>query len=227
MKKRAFTIAEILITLGIVGVVAALTIPQITTESKKQLYANTLSVAVVDLETAMTTMTMREGVDTLYETEAWKSNFLTELKKVMPYKHYSKAGTLSRASLDVPNSEGVHSYNYFIETKKGVAYYISINSQPAPKSENEIMLAGGNLISQAGFVSIDINARNKPNMWGRDTFTYVLGADGHLYPEGGKDVTIYNGKTYSAGDAEKKCKTDRIGNACAAYLAENGYKMDY
>ena len=74
MKKKAFTIAEILITLGIIGVVAALTLPLLTEDSQKKVYANKLSAAVSDFENAMTTYLMTEGNATLIDTKAWKED---------------------------------------------------------------------------------------------------------------------------------------------------------
>ena len=46
MKKRGFTLAEILIALGVVGIIAAISIPGLVTESKKKVWASSLSTAV-------------------------------------------------------------------------------------------------------------------------------------------------------------------------------------
>ena len=45
-KKAAFTLTEVLITLGIIGVVAALTLPTLISNHKKQTYVNQLKKAV-------------------------------------------------------------------------------------------------------------------------------------------------------------------------------------
>lgn len=45
-KHRAFTLAEILITLGVIGVVAAITIPGLITAHKKHVTATKLERAV-------------------------------------------------------------------------------------------------------------------------------------------------------------------------------------
>lgn len=71
MKKFGFTLAEVLITLGIVGVVAALTAPALVTSSRNQANAARLSVTVSNLENALTTMIMQENADTLFQTQAW------------------------------------------------------------------------------------------------------------------------------------------------------------
>ena len=69
--KRGFTLAEVLITLGIVGVVAALTAPALVLSSKNKTNAAKLSVAVSNLENAFTNMMVKENVDLLSLTQAW------------------------------------------------------------------------------------------------------------------------------------------------------------
>ena len=73
MKKFGFTLAEVLITLGIVGVVAALTAPALVTSSRNQANAARLSVTVSNIENALTTMIMQENADTLFQTQAWNN----------------------------------------------------------------------------------------------------------------------------------------------------------
>ena len=72
MKKLAYTLAEVLITLTIVGVVAALSIPLVTTSSQNQRNAAALSVAIADWENAMAAMLSTEGVTDVLETSIWK-----------------------------------------------------------------------------------------------------------------------------------------------------------
>ena len=71
MKKLGFTLAEVLITLGIIGVVAALTAPALVMSSRNEANAAKLSVTLSNLENAFTNMIVSEGVDNLFQTEAW------------------------------------------------------------------------------------------------------------------------------------------------------------
>ena len=73
MKKSGFTLAEVLITLGIIGVVAALTAPALVMNSRNQANAAKLSVTMSNLENAFTNMIVTEGVDNLFQTEAWEA----------------------------------------------------------------------------------------------------------------------------------------------------------
>ena len=72
MKKRGFTLAEVLITLGIIGVVAALTAPALIMSSRNEANAAKLSVTVSNLENALTTAIVQENVDDLFHTRMWE-----------------------------------------------------------------------------------------------------------------------------------------------------------
>ena len=72
MKKFAYTLAEVLITLSIVGVMAALTLPTVTASAQKQKNASSLSVAVSDWESAMAAMMSVDGANDIYETTLWQ-----------------------------------------------------------------------------------------------------------------------------------------------------------
>ena len=52
--RNAFTLAEVLITLGIIGVVAAITLPALTAKYKKQITATRLKSAYSILSQALT-----------------------------------------------------------------------------------------------------------------------------------------------------------------------------
>ena len=61
-KKAAFTLAEVLITLGIIGVVAALTLPTLIQNHQKQAYVTGLKKAYANIQNAFAKMAYDEGV---------------------------------------------------------------------------------------------------------------------------------------------------------------------
>ncbi|MEE3350319.1 MAG: type II secretion system protein, partial [Candidatus Gastranaerophilaceae bacterium] len=63
--KLAFTLAEVLITLGIIGVVAALTLPALIQNYQKQVYVNALKKSVSTLENGFKMALAEDGVDEL------------------------------------------------------------------------------------------------------------------------------------------------------------------
>ena len=95
MMKRGFTLAEVLITLGIVGVVAALTAPALVLSSRNEANAAKLSVVVSNLENAFTTAVAKEGVGNLYGTRMWAA-----VKNVKP-KENKDGDNADKVTLDV------------------------------------------------------------------------------------------------------------------------------
>ena len=72
MKKfAAFTLAEVLITLAIIGVVAALTIPTVIINYQKKMYVTQLKKAYNNLTNGFKTMMANEGVTKLSDTALW------------------------------------------------------------------------------------------------------------------------------------------------------------
>ena len=68
MKKNGFTLAEVLITLGIIGVVAAMTLPTLIQNHQKQVYVNGLKKALSISQNMMKQMQADEGVSDLGST---------------------------------------------------------------------------------------------------------------------------------------------------------------
>ena len=75
MKKlSAFTLAEVLITLGVIGIVAAMTMPSLIANYQKKVWVNQLKKSVSVLEQGFRKMLADEGVDSLLDTKAWTDN---------------------------------------------------------------------------------------------------------------------------------------------------------
>lgn len=259
MKKRGFTIAEVMITLAIIGVIAALIIPTFISGYRRQVYANTLSKAVSDFEMAMSAMTVKDGVDNLFGTRAWRdlaeeplnteteedavNLYVANLGRTMGLLYDPAQNTvenfysgLSVTDLDgsvlVFEDEPIFADAVPLRNKHEVVYFIDIEnsvSDETPLSENTVLNAGTNLAQVAANIIIDINGRKAPNILGRDIFKFVLGAEGRLYPEGCRDHFVYmnGGSDDDYVDVAERCVTNRDGAACAAYLMNNKYRMDY
>ena len=72
-KQVAFTLAEVLITLGIIGVVAALTLPTLIANYRNQAYVTQLEKTVSMLEQGFKKVLADEGVDNLEHTVLFSS----------------------------------------------------------------------------------------------------------------------------------------------------------
>ena len=71
-KRVAFTLAEVLITLGIIGVVASLTLPPLIQKHQKQVWVNQLKKSVSTWENGFKMMMADAETDDLLNTEFWQ-----------------------------------------------------------------------------------------------------------------------------------------------------------
>ena len=71
-KNKAFTLAEVLITLGIIGIIAAMTIPNLVFNYKKTVYVTTLKKTYSAMTTACERMLAEENVNFLNETRLYR-----------------------------------------------------------------------------------------------------------------------------------------------------------
>ena len=102
MKKQGFTLMEVLITLGIVGAVSALTIPALVASTRNKANAAKLSSAVLNVENAFTNAITQENADNLYDTNMWAENrinategdkdmFVARLEQYLKLSGYEKS----------------------------------------------------------------------------------------------------------------------------------------
>ncbi len=218
MKKQGFTLAEALITMGIIGIVAALTAPPLITSNKNQAYASKLTVLASNIENAFTTTIVQENVGSLYETTLWQDgaiNSNTDDDKIAAFAgnlgknliisgyeksesdFYNKVGGFYPMNNNGSKNTGkllttFDSTNGYITilTKNGGAIFIKTNTEPSDFDtlKSDAIKNGSSYYTHAGDVIIDVNGIGSPNTLGRDIFWFQVSENGILYPAGGKDV---------------------------------------
>lgn len=156
MKKHGFTLAEVLISIAIVGVVAAMTIPTLTENTQKQSNEAKEKVCVSDLENAFTMMMVQENATELAETKLWTDANSTVDDQLGKYIKISSLGSVFSSGNCTENANTT-----CFKTKKEAHVEFTKNS------------TGASII-------IDVNGASKPNKDNVDKFTYTLTADGLL-----------------------------------------------
>ena len=76
MKKNGFTLAEVLITLGLIGVIAALTLPGLNSNTNRRSVGPALSKAIHNLEAANRAIIQEEGVRNLEQALGQNEDYL-------------------------------------------------------------------------------------------------------------------------------------------------------
>lgn len=252
--KTGFTLAEVLITLAIIGVVAAMTIPTLMANYQKTQYVAGLKKAYAEATEALKLMANDHGCsDNLKATSLFigdgsgnaviANNLLgNEFKKY--FKLAKDCGTTYNAGDDSTKClSDSYSYNYdgsgdrhdmnsdwngnynFI-TADG--FSISINSYDCNTD-----WTGGlpNLDENqaCGTMEIDVNGLKGPNNVGRDIFEFNItnGKGPALYPSGGSN-DYDEGPWIDASGVKQSCYDDTpLGWTCAGRIMEEGWQMKY
>ncbi len=186
MNKNAFTLAEVLITLGIIGVVAALTLPSVIEKHKEQVTVNKVKKFYSVMSQAILLAIKDNGY--LDEWDVPDGQNEDSAKKFMeylkPYLLISKdcgtsAGCLGyKDKLALPN--GGNSYTNY-DTNKSYykvilndGSYIWLRSAP----EKYCKTLDYSINDACGLVFIDINGGKAPNTIAKDVFNFYIVKNG-------------------------------------------------
>ena len=234
LKKAAFTLAEVLITLGIIGVVAAITLPTLIKNYQKQVYITQFKKSVVFVQNSYRKAIADEGVDSILDTQiAYKisgestsaSDFVYG---IYPEKFASKFGyelfpinQLKNSPLKALKSTDIDYYIY----SNGACFAFDSAQNP-----------NGYVIRLSTY--IDVNCDKGPNKGGRDLFVLMLDPEAKIdyYGWGSWDdpelwQQICNDDTFNEliepGDITKDELSLVFGTVCAARVISDGWKMNY
>ena len=223
--KNGFTLAEVLITLGIIGVVCALTLPSLIEKHQKQ-------VTITKLKKIYSVLSQQILLANSQTTPA--NEFLTTGDKVsadsveeffqtywMPYFNGAKIlndrpynGT-SACQYKQPDGECFPTdiytdYNFgriVLSTNDGYILFICLMYWKDDEA----------LYSPSQQVFIDINGLKGPNIFGKDIFRVVMNYDKN------------NVKPYdidkSVDDINSNCSRNGSGEACFAKIVREGWKI--
>lgn len=240
IEKKAFTLAEVLITLTIIGVVAALTIPTLMKSVEQQQYLTALKKAYTTANQAIIQMTADYNcTGDLSCTGIFGSDRDATFNTFVSYFKTSKVcGTSatekcwadsfwdtydgSGTTWYAPNTWGASNYYNFI-TVDGMSYsFISMANNCTSSATADTT----NPFSKwCGAFFLDINGLKPPNRLGRDVFRfYITNGKGPLILPYGSSLhptNYWNGAT-------KGCQSGTpTGNACGGRIMEEGWQMNY
>lgn len=124
MFKKAFTLAEILIVMAIIGTVAVATIPNLVDSYKEERDIAKLRGVYHDLEVALAKSVAEYG-----PLEAWNSNSKTRVKILTKYLKATPCGTVINNSCYPSNVFGNNAsfYKYELENGVGISVTFRLN----------------------------------------------------------------------------------------------------
>ena len=236
MNKSAFTLAEILITLGIIGVVSALTIPTLVKRNTNTTHVEQLKKVYATLSEAAETAMQENNVSDLHDTvlgvpdgasaavnKAAIKNFLNTYFKVaidcdtkpVPCFADSYKGLDGSSNLDTTNMN--LSYGNCVSLADGAAICIPYGGM---RSRLERFGESDSPYHPEVSVWVDVNGPKGPNIMGRDFFVFNLYSDGKI----GESYTLEPDK--AENDFENNCQQGSYGG-CFSKIIMDGWTMDY
>ena len=192
--RLGFTLAEVLITLSIIGVIAAMTLPALITKVDKSVYVTGLKKSYGVLSQGVYMIRAENGsvenaLSGIATNDGFANVFIPKLNVAKNCGIAAGAtGCYSSQNFIAINGSntGVNlfnsAYSTAILTNDGITVGFTItdatcNSHLSDEPSNPAY-------NNCGFIAVDINGPNKgPNQWGRDIFRFHLTKKG-LYPDG-------------------------------------------
>lgn len=216
MKKSGFTLAEVLITLGIVGVVSALVLPTFTTKMQTAKVGPRLAKAVAGFEQA--------NIAILDDAQADALTGTTLLNSVDTYFGANGLQTHMKGSYRAPRFYSADGVSYCLSSLARTATGNGNCSGGFDTNGNNIRPHLNPVTMNTNGVLIDIDGDNGPNTLARDQFVFQMMDDGSLRPWGGSWETN-NDNRWTTNCREN---TTVVRPAiCAGHVMENGLKVEY
>lgn len=184
VKNNAFTLAEVLITLGIVGVVAAITIPNLIANSKAQKLRSQFLKSYSTVQQAFKLME-QDDVSTDPSTYPPRTFYKT-------FFQYFVGGVDCGVALKEAPCYGIEKIPETVTAKPYQSLDGNSNIDRKWFDDGQLALSDGSLIlienpdyiNPTLMVSVDLNGyNNPPNKWGYDLFTFQF-IDGELITMG-------------------------------------------
>ncbi len=231
MKLKGFTLAEVLITLAVIGVVAAVTLPVLVANISKASVGPAFAKAVNTLESVNKTVLAENNARNL--NQVCGDEYLVCIQK---YLSANKITDIKTYNGYINASGGFSNASAGFLTNDGMAYYQTGEPDKTTTSETTgeespyvLTAATGDYYGKYYDVYIDVDGPNKGfNGIGKDTFLVYVDLNGSVIPYGGKLYKNYSSGSDVLWETKCKAKTDPTDpNACAGSIADNGWKVIY
>lgn len=193
MKRNVFTLAEILITLGIIGVVSAMTMPVLINKTRNK----ELQTAFLKTYSEFLLFTAKEGV-TIPEYTASNNNGISQSAANLIFSYYNSASSLTSSGQGSEDADGNFIAFYDIHYLNGKLYsggannscknssFLCDNTGFKGTSSGTILIL--NDAPKPGdngpVICVDINGKKRPNRYGVDYFMFIFTVDGKVLPVG-------------------------------------------
>ena len=223
--RKAFTLAEVLIVIGIIGIVAAITIPNLITKYKQIVAVNALKTAYSKFSQVINMAKNEYGDIGSWDTSMSDDEFTKQY--ILPYlNQYNKLPKRYVIYTLYPASS--NEYNYWSWNNSTNPIYQTINGQTfVVRIVNYNVM--GKIYRTDILLNIDINGTQAPNVLGLDTFVFQIDQSSNgliVHGEGNDRSSLIGDEGSLSGACSKNAGTVRYsGQLCAALIKRDGWKI--
>lgn len=228
MKRFGFTLAEVLITLGIIGVISALTLPSLLNDTQGAQVGPKLGKAVSMFEQANQALLTENNVDSLtdggFYTSAGDVNGIISYAEAL--SNHLKITRYRGTNYSISNDSGIgtapiNNTGFSWVTKDGTLYFMNFwGLRPAGSAAPQNKMIG--------VVVIDINGNATPNLPGTDVFAFSWRNDGSLVPVGSFRWNLNDADVQWRNNCQNdQTPTNSRYYTCTASIFENNMKVMY
>lgn len=236
MKKFGFTLAEVLITLGIIGVVAALTAPALVQNAGTAKVGPTLAKVVSTLEIANEHILKDEEATDLSKVSESDEEYCELLSKYIAGSSYETNNAIFEPTAQFYNGGEANYDDMFKEFHFSDQITILLTTIADGLLSDDYEPKGSFKGAFAG-IMVDINGiKTKPNIIGKDIFMFYIDKTGQVIPYGSNtyawlldNANSDSNNKYTATAGNLGCNEDYVGTGigCAGSIFENNLKVIY
>ncbi len=238
-KKYAFTMAEVLITIGIIGIIAAMTLPGVIKGANKNITANKVKKIYSVLQNGVNLAISEKGeIKDWYDETAYQEGFSGAYNL---YSYYIKPyfNITQECISGTNNGNGYKKCGYkehtFYSFDGRAASDISSGKIPVILNDGSILIFRSNKedLSADGSgnwgyywaVYYDVNGGKEPNKYGIDVFVFHLNPYTNKVAPAGLYRSISNTQFMTKESINQRCLTD--GDTCTAKILLDNWKITY
>ena len=241
LKKIGFTLAEVLIVIGIIGMIANMTIPTLMASVQEQQQVTQLKKAYTVINQALSQMATDNGCigdlkcTGFFATGVTQTQCGTELLKYL--KAVQVCGVNSTGCFvdnintkfdgkgsNASYNNNIHYFNFVLIDGTSIA--LDNTGYNNCGSDYRKVTTNASAASQiCGSITVDVNGLKGPNRFGRDAYLFYItnGKGPLLYPMGGSDLIDVNSYVRS-NDCNS---TNTSAYNCGGRIMEDGWVMNY
>lgn len=216
-KQKGFTLTELLIALGIIGAIAAMSIPSLVSAIQNKLLVTQLKNSIASVQQLIGDQMVAKKTKNLKNTD------FANPAKLLTNSNFAIAEECASA-------KECWSEDYRRLSDKGITTRIQEVGGKSVKLKNGAILsyriATYPVLPDGDYgmaiFYIDVNGKDKPNIVGRDVFWFIVSEKGK--------IMNYNQAMNIEYNAEKlinQCKSAKVITGCLSVIQENGWTMPY